>query len=27
VASGRFSPLVSFGREGQETVVYGINIQ
>jgi hypothetical protein len=27
VLSGRFTPLVSFGREGQETVVYGINIQ
>lgn len=27
IASGVFSPLTSFGREGQETVVYGINIQ
>jgi hypothetical protein len=27
VLSGCFTPLVSFGREGQETVVYGINIQ
>jgi hypothetical protein len=27
VVSGSFTPLVSFGREGQETVVYGINIQ
>ncbi len=27
VSTGQFTPLASFGREGQETVVYGINIQ
>lgn len=27
ITSGQFMPLTSFGREGQETVVYGINIQ
>ncbi len=27
VNTGQFTPLASFGREGQETVVYGINIQ
>lgn len=27
ITSGHFNPLVSFGREGQETIVYAINIQ
>jgi hypothetical protein len=27
INNGQFTPLASFGREGRETIVYGINIQ
>jgi len=27
ISNGQFTPLASFGREGRETIVYGINIQ
>jgi hypothetical protein len=27
INTGQFIPLATFGREGRETIVYGINVQ